>query len=200
MAILPIVTYDDEVLRKEAEPVIENSDELQKLIDDMFETMYNADGVGLAAPQVGRLVRVFVTDADVMADKKEEENGEGEESKEEKLGPIAMINPEIVAESDEQVELEEGCLSIPGVNASITRPENVKVRYLDRDFTEQELQISGWFSRVVQHERDHLDGILFLDHLSLFKRKLLGSRLKEIAEGRRETDYPIVSSSKSATG
>lgn len=205
MAILPIVTYDDEVLRKEAEPVTENSEELQQLIDDMFETMYNADGVGLAAPQVGRLIRVFVADADVLADKDEDEeeedvDGEGEKGKEEKVGPIAMINPEIVAESDEQVELEEGCLSIPGVNASVTRPESVKVRYLDRDFTEQELEISGWFSRVVQHERDHLDGILFLDHLSLFKRKLLGSRLKEIAEGRKDTDYPIVSSSKSATG
>lgn len=194
MAILPIVTYDDEVLQKKAEPVTENSEELQKLIDDMFETMYNADGVGLAAPQVGRLIRLFVADADVLAD-----NEDGAEE-EEKLGPVAMINPEIVAESEELVELEEGCLSIPGVNASITRPSGVRVKYLDRDFNEQELEIDGWFARVVQHERDHLDGILFLDHLSVFKRKLLGSKLKEIVEGRRETDYPIVSSSKSATG
>jgi len=189
MAILPIVTYDDEVLRQEAEPVTKNSDELQQLIDDMFDTMYNADGVGLAAPQVGRLLRLFVANADVMAD------SEDEEATEEKMGPVVMINPEIVEKSDDQVELEEGCLSIPGVNAAVTRPKEIKVRYLDREFNERELEIDGWFSRVVQHERDHLDGILFLDHLSVFKRKLLGSKLTEIAEGRRETDYPVVATS-----
>lgn len=182
MAILPIVTYDEEVLTTKAEPVSRNSRELQKLIDDMFETMYNADGVGLAAPQVGKLIRLFVADADPMYEK--EENGAG-------YGPVAMINPEIVETGEEEIELEEGCLSIPGVNGAIKRPKSITVKYLDRDFKEQELKADGWMARVIQHERDHLDGILFLDYLSMFKRKLLGSKLKEIAEGQKQTDYPL---------
>ncbi|WP_440999031.1 peptide deformylase [Fodinibius sp. SL11] len=182
MSVLPIVTYDDEVLRKEAEPVEENTPEIQQLIDDMFDTMYNADGVGLAAPQIGRLHRIFVADADPMT---EEEQGS-------KYGPLVLINPEITFESEEETKMDEGCLSIPGVNASVTRPEKIVVNYLDRDFNEQELEVDGWLARVIQHETDHLDGILFLDHLSLFKRKLLSSKLKEIDEGRAEIGYPTV--------
>ena len=182
MSVLPIVTYDDEVLREKAKSVKKNSSELQELIDDMFDTMYNSDGVGLAAPQVGKLLRVFVADADPMAEKDEES----------KHGPVAMINPEITFKSDETVQLDEGCLSIPGVNAQVTRPKKIIVTYLDRDFNEKELEVDGWYARVIQHERDHLDGILFLDYLSIFKRKMLGSKLKEIAEGRKETDYPVV--------
>lgn len=182
MSVLPIVTYDDEVLRKEANPVVENTPEIQQLIDNMFDTMYNADGVGLAAPQIGELLRIFVADAGPLT---EEEGGI-------KYGSLALINPEITLESEEDVKMEEGCLSIPGVNASVTRPEKIVVNYLDRDFNEQELEVNGWLSRVIQHEIDHLDGILFLDHLSMFKRKLLSSKLKEIAGGRTEIDYPIV--------
>lgn len=183
MAILPIVTYDEEILRTEAESVTQNSKELQQLIDNMFDTMYNADGVGLAAPQVGKLVRVFVADADVMIDKKDEEAP--------KFGPIAMINPEIVETSEETVDMEEGCLSIPGVNAAVTRPEQIKVEYLDRDFNEQHLEVNGWLARVIQHEKDHLDGVLFLDYLSMFKRKLLSAKLNEIDRGEKETEYPL---------
>ncbi|PAU93685.1 peptide deformylase [Aliifodinibius salipaludis] len=182
MSVLPIVTYDDEVLHKEAEPVKEKTPEIQQLIDDMFDTMYNSDGVGLAAPQIGELLRIFVADAGPLT---EEEGGS-------KYGPLVLINPEITFESEEKVDMEEGCLSIPGVNASVTRPEKIVVHYLDRDFNEQELEIGGWLSRVIQHETDHLDGILFLDYLSMFKRKLLSSKLKDIAKGRTEIDYPIV--------
>lgn len=182
--MLPIVTYDDEVLRQKAEPVTENSEELQQLIDDMFDSMYNSDGVGLAAPQIGKLKRLFVVDADPMAEKEKEDEPE--------FGPIAMINPEITSESDEEVDMDEGCLSIPGVNATVSRPEKITVSYLDRDFIQKELKIGGWLSRIVQHETDHLDGILFLDHLSFFKRKLLSSKLKEIASGKKEIDYPTV--------
>jgi peptide deformylase len=103
-----------------------------------------------------------------------------------------MINPEITFKSEETVDMDEGCLSIPEVNAAVTRPENIVVSYLDRDFEEQELEVGGWLARVIQHEYDHLDGVLFLDHLSMFKRKLLSSKLKEIAEGRAEIDYPVV--------
>ncbi len=182
MSVLPIVTYDDEVLRQKAEPVTENSEEIQQLIDDMFDSMYNSDGVGLAAPQVGKLKRLFVVDADPMAEKEDEPE----------YGPITMINPEITSESDEEVDMDEGCLSIPGVNATVSRPEKITVSYLDRDFNRKELKIGGWLSRIVQHETDHLDGILFLDHLSFFKRKLLSSKLKEIASGEKEIDYPTV--------
>ncbi len=182
MSVLPIVTYDDEVLRKEAEPVKENTPEIQQLIDNMFDTMYNSDGVGLAAPQIGELLRIFVADAGPLT---EEEGGS-------KYGPLALINPEITFESEEEIDMEEGCLSIPGVNASVSRPERIVVNYMDRDFNEQELEVGGWLSRVIQHETDHLDGVLFLDHLSMFKRKLLSSKLKEIDKGRTEIDYPTV--------
>lgn len=181
MSVLPIVTYDDDVLRQKAEPVQKNSPELQSLIDDMFDTMYNSDGVGLAAPQVGKLLRIFVADADPMI---EEEEGSIH-------GPLALINPEITFESDRKIDMDEGCLSIPGVNAKVTRPEKIVVNYLDRDFNEQKQEVDGWLARVIQHEKDHLDGILFLDHLSMFKRKMLSSKLKEIEEGRAEIGYPV---------
>ncbi|MFH5885684.1 peptide deformylase [Halalkalibaculum sp. DA3122] len=183
MAILPIVTYDDDILREEAQPVTEDSEELQALVDDMFETMYNADGVGLAAPQVGKLLRVFVADVDPMIEQDERDIP--------KYGPLAMINPEIVETSAEELEMEEGCLSIPGVNAAVKRAARIKVRYLDRDFKEQELDLDGWPARVVQHEKDHLDGVLFLEHLSFFKQKLLSAKLNEIAKGQKETEYPL---------
>jgi len=183
MSVLPIVTYDDEVLRQKAEPVTELTDEVQELIDDMFDTMYNSDGVGLAAPQIGELLRIFVCDADPMVD---------DEQDVPEYGPIAMINPEITFQSEEEVDMDEGCLSIPGVNASVSRPERIVVEYRDKNFNPQKLEVGGWLARVIQHEHDHLEGILFLDHLSLFKRKLLSSKLNEIAEGKKEIDYPVV--------
>lgn len=189
MAILPIVTYDDDVLRKKAKPVEALTDEVSTLIDDMFETMYNSDGVGLAAPQVGRLLRIFVVDADPMS----------EDNDVPKHGPVAMINPKIVFTGDEEVEMEEGCLSIPGVNAAISRPETIRVAYRDEHFEEQTLEVGGWLARVIQHEKDHLDGVLFLDHLNMFKRKLLSGKLREIAEGRKETSYPLVPKKKAPT-
>lgn len=183
MAVLPIVTYEDEVLRKKAAPVEENSEELQQLIDDMFDTMYNAEGVGLAAPQVGRLLRIFVADADVYA---------GEEDDEPAYGPITMINPVIEVESDETVTMDEGCLSIPEVMGPVTRPANITVTFRDRNFEEQTLEVNGHLARVIQHEIDHLDGVLFIDHLSYFKKKLLSAKLSALAEGEKEIAYPVV--------
>lgn len=183
MSILPIVTYDDEILRQQTEPVEEMTGEIRRLVDDMFETMYNSDGVGLAAPQVGHLYRIFVADADGMIAKEDDQ---------EPHGPVAMINPEIVFRSEEAVELEEGCLSIPGVNGPVKRPVSIRVEYRDEEFEKQSLEVDGWLARVIQHEYDHLDGVLFLDHLSAFKRKLLSSKLNDIAEGRIEADYPLV--------
>ena len=182
MAILPIVTYDDDVLRKKTKPVEKITDELQTLIDDMFETMYNSSGVGLAAPQVGELIQLFVMDADAITDELEETN----------LGPMVFINPEIVELSGDKVKMEEGCLSIPDVRDDVKRPLNVKLKYLNRDFKLQESEFSGWISRIIQHENDHLEGILFLDYLSAFKKRLHRSSLKKIDKGEIEAEYPLM--------
>ncbi len=187
MSVLPIVTFDDEVLRKEASAVKKNSDELQQLIDDMFDTMYNAEGVGLAAPQIGEPLRIFVADADVYVEKDEEE---------EARGPLVMINPTVSFKSDENIDMEEGCLSIPEVNGVVSRPANIEVTFKDREFNEQKMQVNGHLARVIQHEIDHLDGVLFIDHLSYFKRKLLSAKLKALAEGEKEIAYPIVTKKK----
>jgi peptide deformylase len=183
MSLLPIVTYEDEVLRKEASPVQQYTKEIQQLIDDMFDTMYNANGVGLAAPQVGRPLRIFVVDADAYAEK---------QGREEKYGPIAMINPSIHFESDETTEIEEGCLSIPDIRGPVIRAAEVAVTFKDRDFNQQTMQVDGPLARVIQHETDHLNGVLFIDHLSYFKRKLLAAKLKDLASGEKDTDYPVV--------
>lgn len=183
MAILPIVTYNDPVLRKKTEPVAKNSSELQELIDNMFETMYNSNGVGLAAPQIGRSVQLFVTDTDEMTN---------EEEGEKKYGPLVFINPVIDSLDGDKVKYEEGCLSIPELRDEVARPELVTVSYLDRELNSKKLTASGWMSRVIQHEFDHLNGILFIDHLSAFKRRLHKKKLQQIDQGRLETDYPLV--------
>lgn len=183
MAILPIVTYNDDVLRKKTKIISENSEDLQSLIRDMFETMYNSNGVGLAAPQVGQSIQLFVMDADAVTEEIEDEPNQG---------PMTFINPVILETSDETVKMEEGCLSIPDVRDDVKRPEKVKVEYLDRNFIKQEKQFDGWISRIVQHEYDHLQGILFLEYLSAFRKRLHRNVLKKIDKGELETDYPLV--------
>jgi peptide deformylase len=183
MSLLPIVTYDDEVLRDEALPVKKDTKELQQLIDDMFDTMYNANGVGLAAPQIGKQLRIFVAD-DANINTKDEEYSPH--------GPLAMLNPVIRLESEKTIVAEEGCLSIPGVRGEVTRPEGITVSFKDRNFNEQTLQVGGPLARIIQHEFDHLNGVLFIDHLSYFKRKLAAKKLRELADGQAETDYPVV--------
>ncbi|MEX0994729.1 MAG: peptide deformylase, partial [Balneolaceae bacterium] len=150
MPILPIVTYNDPVLREKAAPVEEDSGELQELIENMFETMYHANGVGLAAPQAGTLLRIFVVDADAITSEEEDVS----------YGPLTFINPEIIERKGPKIKLEEGCLSIPEVRDDVTRHETVVVRFLDRNFNEQQMELTGWLSRIVQHEVDHLNGIL----------------------------------------
>ena len=184
--VLPIYVYGHDALRQETEPVEENTDDLQSLIDDMIETMRNAAGIGLAAPQVGRTERLFVVDLTPMAD----EMAEAEEPLPPQ--PMILINPETVEESDETVDLEEGCLSIPEVREAVTRPERVRMRYLDRTFEEQEIEAGHMLARVLQHERDHLDGILFTDYLSSFRKRLLQRPLREMVNGEVEADYPLV--------
>ncbi len=187
MSVLPIATYEDDVLREEAELINENSKWLQALIDDMFDTMYNAEGVGLAAPQIGKALRVFVADASPY---NEEESGQNDHK------PLTMINPKIRVESKETVTMDEGCLSIPDVTGPVTRPEKVVVEFKDRHFHKQKLDVEGQLARIIQHEIDHLDGVLFIDHLSFFKRKLVSSKLKALAEGEKQIEYPVFPKSK----
>jgi len=184
--VLPIYLYGHDALRQEAEPVEENTDELQALIDNMIETMRNAAGIGLAAPQVGRTERLFVIDVTPMATQMEDD-GEPVPPQ-----PMVLINPEIVEEGETTVDMEEGCLSIPEVREAVTRPERVRMRYRDRDFEQQEIEAGSILARVLQHELDHLDGVLFTDYLSSFRKRLLRRSLRQMTEGEVEADYPLV--------
>ena len=178
MSVLPIYIYGQPALRKKARPIKQIDDELVKLVDDMFETVRKANGVGLAANQVGSLRRVIVVDIS------ETEEGESQP-------PIVLFNPEIVEDSGAWV-MEEGCLSIPEIRDEVERPEHIRVKYMDRDFQERELSASGMLARVLQHEIDHLNGVLFIDHLGAVKKKFLKGRLNKIQRGEVEVTYPIV--------
>lgn len=183
MPVLPIVTYNDPVLREETTPVPENTDEIQALIDNMFETMYNANGVGLAAPQIGSTHRLFVIDADVMDEDREDAKI---------IGPTAFINPEIeFVDEEETVDMEEGCLSLPELRDKVSRPAKIRVTYLDRNFEKQELIADYWLSRVIQHEFDHLNGVLFIDYLSKFRQRLVRKKLEAIDKGKLDAGYPV---------
>lgn len=184
--VLPIYVYGHEALREETEPVEENTEELQSLIDDMIETMHNAAGIGLAAPQVGHTERLFVIDVTPMADEMTEDDEPVPPQ------PMVFINPEIVGESDSDVDLEEGCLSIPEVREVVRRPERVRMRYRDRNFEPQEIETGSVLARVLQHEYDHLEGVLFTDYLSSFRKRLLRRTLRSMAEGNVEAEYPLV--------
>src|SRR5690606_36179761 len=173
------------------EPVEADSPELQRLLDDMIETMHNARGIGLAAPQVGRSERVFVIDLSGSAEELAEAN-DGIVP-EYARGPMVLINPEIVeADEDSAVEFEEGCLSIPDVSEFVARPERVRLRFLDRHFQPHEVDADDLLARVVQHELDHLDGVLFIDYLSPLRKRMLKRRLRDMAEGLVDADYPLL--------
>ena len=179
MPVLPIYTYGTTVLRKRALPVSEVTDEIIALIMDMFDTMRNANGIGLAANQVGSLHRVIVVDLSDTEGMKD-------------FTPLALLNPEIISQDGKWL-MEEGCLSIPEVRDEVERSEVVKVRFKDSAFKDAELEMSGLLGRVILHEIDHLNGVLFLDHLSTAKKKLHRAKLKLIERGEMEVAYPIVS-------
>lgn len=184
--VLPIVTYNDAVLREKSMEIKSFDNELTQLIDDMFETMYEAHGVGLAAPQIGKSIRLFVIDADTMI---EDDDPDVDKLR---VGPTAFINPQIVKMSDVKVPLDEGCLSLPDLRESVVRPESLVIKYKDRNFNDCELEASGWLARVIQHEYDHLEGVLFFDHLGSFRRRLLKGKLDAIASGLVVPEYPVV--------
>lgn len=175
MALLPILTAPDPVLKKKAAPVDAVDDEVRQLMDDMLETMYDAPGIGLAAPQVGVLKRVIVVD---VSDKEAEPQ------------PHAIANPEIIWVSDHDNTHEEGCLSVPEHYADVARPAEIRLRYLDRENEIREMAADGLLATCIQHEIDHLDGILFIDHISSLKRNMILRKLlkeKKLAEKEAAT-------------
>jgi len=185
MALLPLVHLPDPVLRRVSKPVERVDDELRGFLDSMLDTMYDAPGIGLAAVQVGEPIRVFTVDCAKRSDDEEEaEDGEVKrgETEEDDRSPIFLINPEIVAFSDERSVYEEGCLSIPDYYADVERPAACTVKYLDRDGKEQMLEADGLLSVCIQHEMDHLDGRLFIDHLSKLKREMVVRKFTKIAK------------------
>ncbi len=161
MAILPIIKAPDPILKKVCAPVEKVDDDIRGLMDDMLETMYAAPGVGLAAPQVGVHKRIIVVDAAGAADD------------ETARAPVQMANPELVEVSEEEVLSEEGCLSFPDQYAEVMRPARIRVRYLDHENEIRELDADGMRAVCIQHEMDHLDGVLFVDYLSALKRKII---------------------------
>ena len=179
--ILPVYVYGDPALRKVAGPIGPDYPNLKEVLEDLWETMYHADGVGMAAPQVGLPIRIFVIDASAGA---EEEPALKDFKK-------TFINPVLLERGGEPWVMEEGCLSLPEIREDVLRPEMVKIRYYDENFQEYEEEYHGFVARVVQHEYDHLEGILFIDFLSALKRKLLRGRLANISAGRVQPHYKI---------
>lgn len=188
--ILPIVAYGDAVLKKKAEEIDENYEELSSLIADMFETMYDANGVGLAAPQINRSIRLFVVDASPFA-----EQEEGEEPDEKAIGlenfKKVFINPIIEEEEGDKWGFNEGCLSIPGIREEVQRKPKIKISYFDENWDFHEDTFDGYAARVIQHEYDHVEGILFTDKITPLKRKLLQKKLANISKGIVDVDYKM---------
>jgi len=181
MAQLPLFIYDDPVLRRKAKPVRQVDDNLRKLAADMMETMHLDHGIGLAANQVGSLQRIIVVDVSGMEETPE-------------VPPLVMLNPEVLREEGLWI-MEEGCLSIPDIREEVERPELIRVRFKDLDSKDHEIEAAGILSRVILHEIDHLNGVLFIDRLGAVKRKLLRGRLNKIRRGEYDVSYPVATPS-----
>jgi peptide deformylase len=187
--IYPIVVYGDPVLRQRAKDIEEGTD-LTKLIEDMYETMYSAQGIGLAAPQIGKGVRLFVVDGSPLNDDEEDDDDEVvEDMKEFKK---AFINPIILQEVGTPWEFEEGCLSIPNIREKVSRKAKLKIRYFDENWKLKEEEYDGMKARIIQHEYDHIEGKLFIDYLPPLKKRLLKGKLNDISKGDVKTEYRIL--------
>ena len=187
---LPIVGYGDPILRKTAEPIGADYPDLKKLIDDMFETMYTADGVGLAAPQIDRSIQLVVIGFRPY-DEATDSYGEEEERH-------VLINPEIVEEIGEKKYFNEGCLSLPDIHEDVLRPESIRLHWLDENFVEHDEVIDGMFARVAQHEIDHLNGKVFTDRLSPLRKTMIKRKLNDILSGRVHPKYRMKRNAKTA--
>lgn len=177
---LPVYLYGHPVLRKECEDVASDYPDLKTLVADMYETMYASEGVGLAAPQIGRNIRLVVIDASPLGD-------DFEECKDRKL---TLVNPEIEILDGEPISRAEGCLSVPGLSEDVKRVEHIRLSWLDENFEPHTEEISGFLARIVQHECDHLEGMLYIDHLSGIRKQLIRGKLRNIIEGKTRCNYP----------
>ena len=184
--ILPIIAYGDPVLRKVGVQIQEDYPKLDELLQNMWETMYNAHGVGLAAPQIGLAIRIFLVDTTPFAD---DEDMSLEEKEQLDGFKKAFINPKITEESGEEWNFNEGCLSIPDVREDVSRKDTIQITYLDEDFKEHKESYNGLLARVIQHEYDHIEGILFTDKISSLKKRLLKGRLSNISKGKIDVEY-----------
>ena len=185
--ILPIVAYGDPVLKREGEEIDENYPKLKELIDSMFETMENAQGVGLAAPQVGLSIRLFIVDTTPFVDDEEEDP---EVLKLKGFRKI-FINPIILEEEGEKWNFNEGCLSIPTIREDVSRHPSILIEYLDENFELKEERYDGVIARVIQHEYDHVDGILFIDKISALRKRMIKGRLIDISKGKVNAAYKM---------
>ncbi len=179
---LPIYAYGHPVLKRETEDIDKDYPNLKELIDNMWETMYHASGVGLAAPQIGLSIRLFIVDTIQIMEEGREDEGIKK----------VFINADIIEEGGKPWAYEEGCLSIPDVRGDVMRQPQVKIEYYDENFELKEEVFTGINARVIQHEYDHVDGILFLEHLKPLKRRLLNRRLEKIRKGQVKADYKMV--------
>ncbi len=178
--ILPIYIYGQQVLRKVASDIPADFPQLQQLISDMFETLTDSEGIGLAAPQVGKDIRVVVIDLDVLAEDMPEYKGFRK----------AFINPHIIEYDERETDtMEEGCLSLPGIHEKVTRPTRIRVRYEDAERQEHDEWVEGYLARVMQHEFDHLDGKVFVDRISPFRKTMIKSKIKALLQGRYQCSY-----------
>ncbi len=175
--IYPIIAYGHPVLKKECEDIIKGETDVKELAESMFETMHKAQGIGLAAPQIGKSIRMFIADATPLED---EEIGDWKQ---------VFINPEIIEEDGDDWAFEEGCLSIPDIREDVVRPEKLIIQYFDENWEEHTKEFEGMKARIIQHEYDHIEGILFTDHLSAFKKRLLKSKLTNISKGIVKVEY-----------
>lgn len=178
---LPVYLYGHPVLRNESEDIAPDYPDLKNLVDDMYETMYASEGVGLAAPQIGRNDRIVVIDADPVAETHPECAGR----------KLTLINPEIEILDGEKVSRSEGCLSLPGLSENVSRVEHIRLKWVDENFVAHEEEISGFLARIVQHECDHLEGMLYIDHISPIRKQLIRGKLMNIISGRIRCDYPV---------
>jgi peptide deformylase len=186
--ILPIIAYGDPVLRKKAIDVSSHYPNFSELIETMYETMYNAYGVGLAAPQIGLSIRVFIVDASPFA---EDDSLSVEEKNQLKDFKCTFINAKILEETGDEWTFNEGCLSIPNIREDVIRKPEIKIQYQDENFDTHTKTFDGLLARVIQHEYDHIEGILFTDKISNFKKRLIKGKLVNISKGKINIDYKM---------
>ncbi len=178
---LPVYLYGHPVLRAENADITAEYTDLAQLVDDMFKTMYTSEGVGLAAPQIGRNIRLVVIDADPVGESFPECVGR----------KLTLINPVVEVLDGDKVSRAEGCLSLPGLSENVSRVEHIRLTWYDEKFEKHEEEMSGFLSRIVQHECDHLEGKLYIDHISPIRKQLIKAKLNNIVQGKTRVDYPV---------